>query len=86
MNVTNGYHRGTHATIMNDLIVMALRCDASRVVTHMLDDARSDLVYDHITVRKLSAAGSTESSGKAGGYHGLQHAGDSNDGFASINR
>lgn len=86
VNVTNGYNRGTHAAVMNDLIVMALRCDATRVVTHMLDDARSDFVYDHVAVRKFSASGSTEGTGKAGGYHGLQHAGDSNDGFASINR
>lgn len=86
LNASNGYHRGTHASIMNDLIVMALRCDVTRVITHMLDDARSDFVYDHLTQRKFSASGSSEGSGKVAGYHGLQHAGDSNDGFATINR
>lgn len=86
LNVSNGYNRGTHASIMNDLIVMALRCDVTRVITHMLDDARSDFVYDHLTQRKFSASGSSEGSGKVAGYHGLQHAGDSNDGFATINR
>ncbi|MFT3927768.1 MAG: DUF1552 domain-containing protein [Myxococcales bacterium] len=85
VNVSEGYDRGTHAAVMNDLIVMALRCDVTRVITHMLDDARSDFVYDHLINRKFSAEGSTEGSGKVGGFHGLQHAGDSNDGYATIN-
>ncbi len=85
LNVTDGYSRATHAQLMNELIVMALRCDVTRVITHMLDDARSDFVYDHVTQRKFSDTGSVEGTGKCGGYHGLQHAGDSNDGFASIN-
>jgi hypothetical protein len=85
LNVSDGYSRQTHADLMNELIVMALRCDVTRVITHMLDDARSDFVYDHVTQRKFSLTGSVEGSGKCGGYHGLQHAGDSNDGFASIN-
>jgi hypothetical protein len=85
LNVTNGYNRATHASLMNELIVMALRCDVTRVITHMLDDARSDFVYDHVAQRKFSVTNSVEGTGKCGGYHGLQHAGDSNDGFASIN-
>lgn len=85
VNVKDGYNRGTHSAIMNDLIVMALRCDVTRVVTHMLDDARSDFVYDHLTNRKFTAQGSTDGTGKVGGFHGLQHAGDSNDGYATIN-
>jgi hypothetical protein len=85
VNKTDGYNRGTHATLMTDLIVMALRCDMTRVVTHMLDDARSDFVYDHLTTRKFTAGGSTPGTGAVSGYHGLQHAGDSNDGFATIN-
>jgi hypothetical protein len=85
VNKTDGYNRGTHATLMTDLIVMALRCDMTRVVTHMLDDARSDFVYDHLTTRKFTASGSMPGTGAVSGYHGLQHAGDSNDGFATIN-
>ncbi len=85
VNVKDGYNRGTHATIMNDLIVMALTCDVTRVISYMLDDARSDFVYDHLTNRKFNADGSSEGSGKVGGFHGLQHAGDSNDGYATIN-
>jgi Protein of unknown function (DUF1552) len=85
VNAVDGYDRGSHAAIMNDLIVMALQCDVTRVVSHMLDDARSDFVYDHLTVRRFSPAGSSEGTGKVGGFHGLQHAGDSNDGYATIN-
>jgi len=33
------------ATTMNDLVVMALQCDATRIVTYMLDNSRSDLNY-----------------------------------------
>ena len=85
VNKTDGYNRGTHATLMTDLVVMALQCDMTRVVTHMLDDARSDFVYDHLTNRKFTSSGSTPGTGTVSGYHGLQHAGDSNDGFATIN-
>jgi Protein of unknown function (DUF1552) len=85
VNVKDGYNRGTHSAVMIDLIVMALQCDVTRVITHMLDDARSDFVYNHLKVRKFSADGSVEGTSKAGGFHGLQHAGDSNDGFATIN-
>jgi hypothetical protein len=85
VNVSDGYNRGTHADVMNDLIVMALQCDVTRMITHMLDDARSDFVYDHLTQRKFSADGSMPATGKVGGFHGLQHAGDSNDGYATIN-
>ena len=34
--------------IMNDLIVMALQCDVTRVISYMLDNSRSDLVYSHV--------------------------------------
>ena len=84
-NTPDGYDRGAHADVMNDLIVMAFQCDSTRVVSHMLDDARTDFVYNHLTNRVFTADGSTPGSGAVGGYHGLQHAGDSNDGYATIN-
>lgn len=83
--VPSGYSRGDHADVMNDLVVMALRCDVTRVISYMLDDARSDFVYNHLTNREFDANGSREGSGAVGGYHGLQHAGDSNNGYATIN-
>jgi hypothetical protein len=35
---TATYNKGDHADIMNDLIVMAFQCDATRVITYMLED------------------------------------------------
>ena len=83
-NVPADYDRGIHAGLMIDLTVMALQCDLTRVVSFMLDDCRSDFVYDFIKERKFSAEGSVEGDNAVAGYHGLQHAGDSNNGFATI--
>jgi hypothetical protein len=80
----DGYHRGEHAELMIDLVVMAFACDTTRVCSFMLDDARSDFVYNFINERKFTDAGSTETTAKVGGYHGLQHAGERNNGFATI--
>jgi Protein of unknown function (DUF1552) len=92
--VTAGYNRNTHADIMIDLVVMALQCDLTRVVTFMLDDARSDFPYLFLKLRNFTAGGSVEATASVSngnisdglsGFHGLQHAGDLNDGFATIN-
>jgi hypothetical protein len=83
-NTPADYNRGAHATLMIDLTVMAYQCDLTRVVSFMLDDARSDFVYNFLTMRKFSTTGSSASTGAVAGYHGLQHAGDQNDGFATI--
>ena len=58
-NVPPDYNRGTHATLMIDLTVMALQCDITRSVSFMLDDARSDYVYNFIQERQFTTAGST---------------------------
>jgi hypothetical protein len=82
------YSRETHANIMIQLVTLAFACDTTRVISFMLDDARSDYVYTHVPMRLFNkpAAGTLSSPGQGtcGGYHGLQHAGDNNDGFASI--
>ena len=83
-NVPQGYSREAHAQLMMDLVTMAVKCDITRVVSFMLDDARSDFVYDFITERKFTDTGSTPGTAKVAGYHGLQHAGDRNNGFATI--
>ena len=77
------YNKGTHADVMNDLIVMAFQCDATRVVTYMLEDERSEFAYDHVKRRTFTQDTSTEVGGTCPEYHnGGQH-GDQND-FASI--
>jgi hypothetical protein len=92
--VPTGYNRDKHADLMTDLVVMGLQCDATRVVSYMLDDARSDYAYTFIQARNFTATGSTAGAGSVSngnigdglaGYHGLQHAGDTNNGFATIN-
>lgn len=84
MNTPPGYNRGEHATLMIDLVVMAIQCDVTRVVSFMLDDARSDFDYNFITERQFSDTGSTPGTAPVGQYHGLQHAGETNNGFATI--
>jgi hypothetical protein len=83
-DVDDDYDRDEHAGVMIDLVAMAIQCDITRVVSFMLDDARSDFAYDFLTERKFTDTGSSEGTGKVGGYHGLQHAGDRNNGFATI--
>jgi hypothetical protein len=56
------YNRDDHANVMLDLVTMALTCDATRVVSFMLDDARADLVYDFLNLRTFTATGSTETT------------------------
>ena len=69
---------------MNDLIVMAFQCDVTRVISYMMEDERSEFVYDHVPKRKFSATGSVPGTGNCGNYHGAQHAGDVNDDFSTI--
>ncbi len=79
-----GWDRDMHANVMIDLVVMAIACDVTRVVSFMLDDARSDFVYDFLTMRKFTDTGSTLGTGAVGGLDGLAHAGDANDGWATV--
>jgi hypothetical protein len=85
-NVPPGYNRGTHADLMIDLVVMALQCDVTRVVSFMLDDSRSDFVYNFLTERHFSQTTSTPGTATVGGLHGVSSAGNANDGWATINR
>ncbi|HVJ19652.1 MAG TPA: DUF1552 domain-containing protein [Polyangiaceae bacterium] len=88
-----GYNRNDHAELMNDLITMAFETDLTRVISHMLDDARSDYHYRFLNQREFSATGSVEIDapldtvlqGDLLGLHALQHDGDDNNGFATVN-
>lgn len=80
---TATYNKGKHADVMHDLIVMAFQCDATRVITYMMEDERSEFAYDHVTKRNFTAGTSTEGSGTCGEYHnGGQHGNPQE--FASI--
>jgi hypothetical protein len=83
-NTPPDYNRGAHASLMIDLVVMAIQCDVTRVVSYMLDDARSEFVYTFLPERKFTATGSTPGTTGCQNYHGLQHGGNLNNGFATI--
>ena len=68
---------------MNSLIVMALQCDVTRIITYMLEDERSEFVYDEVTKRNFTAAGSTPGTGTCPEYHGGGQHGGVNE-FATI--
>jgi len=80
---TATYNKGAHADAMNALIVMALQCDVTRVITYMLEDERSEFVYDHVTKRKFTADGSTPGTGTCPEYHGGGQHGSQDD-FGAI--
>ena len=79
---TEHYDKGTHADAMNALITMAFECDATRVITYMLEDERSDFVYDHVEERLFTDASSSPIGRPCQGYHQSQHIGG--DRFSSI--
>lgn len=83
-NTPGGYNKGTHADLMNDLVVLALQCDVTRVITHMMENERSEFVYDHISKRTFTETTSTETGEPEINYHGAS-AGLTDD-FATITR
>jgi hypothetical protein len=78
------YDKQLHASLMTDLTMMALTCDITRVVSYMLDDARSEFVYKFLQQRNFTPAGSTPGTGGCDQYHAMQHAGETNNQFATI--
>jgi hypothetical protein len=75
----------TRAHVMNDLIVMALECDVTRVISYMLDNSRSDLVYSWVPRRDWEKEGA-EVGGTCTSYHESQHQSGISPDFASITR
>jgi hypothetical protein len=79
VDVAGGYSKAAHSAVMNDLMVMALQCDVTRVITHMMENERSEYIYDFLPSEPFQEP---FSEGTAGSYHGAT-AGDWND-FATI--
>lgn len=69
----NGYDHEAHADVMNDLIAMAIQCDVTRVVTHMLDDARSEFEYRNIPEADRTKVGLKYNAGSSLHFHSCQH-------------
>jgi hypothetical protein len=70
---------------MNDLLVLAMECDVTRVATYMLDNSRSDLVYTWVPRRDYENGG-VEVGGTSTAYHESQHQAGTSPDFASITR
>lgn len=79
---TPDYDKGLHADAMNDLVAMAFECDVTRVISYMLEDERSEFIYDNVEERAFTADGSSPKGGACPEYHVAQHAGG--DAFATI--
>ena len=85
---TAAYSKDAHASIMNDLIVMAFQCDVTRVISYMMGNSYCEYVYSFLVKRHFAAAGSTPGTNPldvCGNYEGAMHAGSANDGYATIN-
>jgi len=79
---TATYSKASHADAMNDLIALAFQCDLTRVISYMLEDERSEFVYDHVPRRTFTALTSTPGTGVCGNYNSAQTG--SQDDYASI--
>jgi hypothetical protein len=84
-NVPPDYNRDVHAELMIDLVVMALQCDVTRVVSFMLDDARSDFIYNFLKERIFTATTSTPGTAPVGSPNGLLNTSSTNNGYATLN-
>jgi hypothetical protein len=69
----DGYNRNLHAEVMNDLITMAFETNLTRVVSHMLDDARSEFEYRNIPAADRLRVGLDYNAGSSLHYHSSQH-------------
>ncbi|MBL8954151.1 MAG: DUF1552 domain-containing protein [Myxococcaceae bacterium] len=69
----DGYDHELHADVMNELIALAFECDRTRVVTHLLDDARSEFEYRNIPAADRLRVGLQYREGDSLHYHGSQH-------------
>jgi hypothetical protein len=81
-----GYDRGVHADLMIDLVAMALRCDLTRVVSFMFDDAGSDYAYDFLPRRTFTDTTSMPGTGTVGSPHLGVNTSNSDFGYATLSR
>jgi hypothetical protein len=86
MNVPPDYNRDVHANLMIDLMVMALECDLTRVISQMMDDDRSLTPLTFLDLRHFTATGSTLTNTPLSyGSYNYNASGENNDGFATVN-
>ncbi len=80
---TNGYNKGTHADLINQLVALAFQCDMTRIISYMLEDERSEFTCSHIPIRTFTTLGSYPGTGTCPEWHGGAMHG-SQDVYASI--
>jgi Protein of unknown function (DUF1552) len=79
----NGYDKGVHFDLMNELLALALQCDSTRIATYMLEDDKSQFVYDFVPRRTFTPLTSTPATGFCPEWYTGGLNGDPND-YASI--
>lgn len=82
-NDDSGYDKRVHFDLMNELLATAFQCDQSRIASFMLEDERSEFVYDFLPQRAFNALTSVPSTGTCPEWHAGGQSG-SVDAFASI--
>ena len=80
---TGAYKKSVHFDLMNELLALALQCDQTRVATYMLEDERSEYVYDFVQKRHFEALTSAPIPGVGNEWHGGGQNGSTDD-FATI--
>lgn len=88
-NGDEGYDRGVHWDVMNDLMALAFQCDLTRVISFMIDDERSEFVYDHLETRHFTPTTSTPGDGSRVAYElhgGGQSGADNNETWCTVTR
>lgn len=79
-----GYDRGKHGRLMNDLLVLAFQCDQTRILTHMLDDSRSSFSYDYLETKNFTKNSLYIEGERVANYHAAQHDVDRVNQYATI--
>jgi hypothetical protein len=60
---TGSYDKSVHADLISELLALALQCDQTRIASYMLEDEKSEFVYDFVPKRTFTAFTSTPSTG-----------------------
>ena len=80
---TYTYNRSTHFDLMNELLAIALQCDHTRIASYMMEDERSEFVFNHVPRRAFTTFTSEQIEGFCPEWHGGGQNGSVND-FATI--
>lgn len=67
---TEDYDRRVHFDLMNELLALALQCDHTRIASFMLDDERSEFVFDFLPKRTFTPYTSQQVAGTCPEWHG----------------